>query len=257
VKTGDVTQQTRDLLEDMRIPCGRYLQEQIRIMSKNCLNALNPALFSNAKLDKTACFRSKALEHYRELAIEIVAEYENHVHLGVLVDPHDRDYAVGPYQPSGAILKTFSHAAHPHYDAKSFNPDELEMAKALDKFDYVWARNRDRLDYGIPLPLKSATSSTFYPDFLWWVNGTIWAIDPTGKHILNEKIRAKLFSVPDPMKIALVTRGRLDVNFKKLGEDGWTLVRIRMGNAAPENFESLSDMLSTLIAETGDAAATV
>jgi len=56
-------------------------------------------------------------------------------------------------------------------------------------------------------------------------------------------------SAPDPMKIALVTRGRLDTNFKKLGEDGWTLVRLRMGNAAPENFESLSETLSTLIAK--------
>lgn len=249
VKTGKETQQSRDLLEDMRVSCGRYLQDQIRALSKNCLNALNPALFATPPLEKSACYRSKALVHYRELAIELVAAYENHVRLASLADPDEQDYTVGPYQPSGAAQKPFDHAAHPHYDAKAFNPDELEMAKALDKFEHAWARNKDRVDYGIPLPVKSGSSSTFYPDFLWWVNDTVWAIDPTGKHILDEKIRAKLLNVPDPLRIALVTRGRLDASFKKVGEDGWSLVRLRLGNPAPEIFETLADMLTTLEAE--------
>lgn len=213
VKTGEVKQMKRDLLEDMRISCGRYLQEQIRILSKSCLNSMNPSLFGNERLDKTACFGSKALTHYRDLALDIVREYENHVRLGLLADPHERFYTVGPYQPSGTVMKEFTAAVHPRYDAKAFSPDELEMAKAFDKYPHPWARNKDRLDYGIPLPMKSASSSTFYPDFLWWVNGTVWAIDPTGKHILDEKIRGKLLAVPEPLKIALVTRGRLDVHF--------------------------------------------
>jgi type III restriction enzyme len=251
VKTGDVVHQERDLLEDMRSPCGRYLQEQIRVLSKSCLNSMNPALFSNEKLDKTACFGSKALLHYRGLALDLVREYENHVRLALLADPEEQSYTVKPYQPSGAIHKDFQHSAHPYYDSKAFaNNDESDMAKALDKFEHAWARNKDRLDYGIPLPLKSASSSTFYPDFLWWVNGTVWAIDPTGKHILDEKIRTKLLSVPHPLRIALVTRGKLDTTFKRIGEDGWTLVRLRLGNASPETFETLSDLLSDLVDET-------
>lgn len=250
VRTGDVEQQKRDLLEDMRVPCGRYLQEQIRITSKSCLNSMEPALFSNAKLDKTACYRSKALEYYRELALDLVAEYENHVKLAVLADPIERDYVVGPFQPSGSVPKTFKHAGHPHYDTKAFNPDELAFAKALDEFVFPWVRNKDRLDYGIPLPAKSGGSATFYPDFLWWVNGTVWAIDPTGKHLMNEKIRSKLLTVPAPLKIALVTRGGLDASFRRIGDDGWAVVRLRMGNAAPEVFENLNDMLTVLVNET-------
>lgn len=257
VKTGDVSHQERDLLEDMRSPCGRYLQEQIRILSKSCLNSMNPAHFSNEKLDKTACFGSKALLHYRELALDLVREYENHVRLGLLADPEEQYYTVGPYQPSGGVHKEFQHSAHPYYDSKAFaNNDEGDMAKALDKFDYIWARNKDRLDYGIPLPLKSASSSTFYPDFLWWVNGKVWAIDPTGKHILDEKIRTKLLAVPEPLQIALVTRGKLDIGFKKISEDGWTLVRLRLGNAAPETFDTLSDLLSDLAAESVETEVT-
>lgn len=253
VKTGHVKTQTRDLLEDMRVPCGRYIQDQIRVASKNCLNALNPALFSNPTLDRTACYGSKALAYYHELAAEIVREYENHVRLSLLADPDERDYTVGPYQPSGWALKKFKKSAHAEYDAKAFNLDEAEMAKALDKFPFRWVRNRERLDYAIPLPSKSGTSSNFYPDFIWWLKGVVWAIDPTGKHILDEKVRAKLLTVPDPLGIALVTRGQLDANFQRRGENGWTLVTRRTGQAVPETFESLDDLLGVLVATAAPA----
>ena len=51
-----------------------------------------------------------------------------------------------------------------------------------------------RLDYGILLPIKSGSSSYFYPDFLWWVKDTVWNIDPTGKFILMEKVKTKLLT---------------------------------------------------------------
>jgi type III restriction enzyme len=167
-----------------------------------------------------------------------------------LADPEEEFYIVGSYQPTSNITKTFDHAAHPHYDTKAFRGDELEVAKALDKFgEYVWARNKDRLDYGIPLPIKSGSSSTFYPDFLWWVKDTVWAIDPTGNFILNEKIRTKLLMVPAPLRIALLTRGQLSPSFTVLADTGWSLVRFRMGNAAPEYFSGLDDLLKTLADE--------
>src|SRR5438270_12938586 len=129
-------------------------------------------------------------------------------------------------------------------------PDELDVAKALDKHeDHVWVRNKDRLDYGIPLPIKSGSSSVFYPDFLWWVKKTVWAIDPTGKFILLEKVRTKLMSVPAPLKIALITRGKLAPNYTVLADDGWSLLRFRTGNAAPETFDSIDDVLGALVQE--------
>jgi type III restriction enzyme len=250
VKTGDVSHAQRDLLEDMRIRCGTFLYDQIRILSKNCCSAIHPDVFSNAQLDKTACYNSKALEHYRELAHNVVTEYENHVRLTELADPDKENHVVTSYQPSGGVDKPFKNSGHSHYDAKAFRGDELDVAKALDKFnDYVWVRNKDRLDYGIPLPIKSGSSSTFYPDFLWWVKKTVWAIDPTGKFILAEKLRTKLMSVPNPLKIALITRGKLTSTYDTLSDDGWALVRFRMGNAAPENFESLDDVMQTLVSE--------
>lgn len=245
VKTGKVAQDRRDLLEDMRVRCGAFLYQQIRTLSKNCASAIHPDAFSGEALAKSACFGSKALEHYRGVARQVVNDYENHVKLAQLADPENCDYIPDFYQPSSAVMKTFRNAAHSQYDTKAFRDDELEVAKALDKFsDYVWARNKDRLDYGIPLPIKSGSSSTFYPDFLWWVKDTVWAIDPTGKFIVKEKIRTKLLTVPAPLRIALITRGDLIS-----GDDGWSLLRFRLGNSAPEKFDSLSELFRTLINE--------
>jgi type III restriction enzyme len=168
----------------------------------------------------------------------------------VLADPERRDYVVDPYQPSSGVEKPFQHAAHEHYDTKPFREDELRVANALDKYeDYVWVRNKDRLHYGIPLPIKRGTSSVFYPDFLWFVKNTVWAIDPTGKFILLEKVRTKLMSVPPPLRIALITHVKLNSQYTQLPDDGWSLLRFRTGNAAPEMFDSIDDLLSTLISE--------
>ena len=250
VATGDVSQVQRDLLEDMRVRCGAFLYEQIRVLSKNCCSAIHPDAFSSPKLDKTACYNSKALDYYRDLAHSIVQEYENHVRLSELADPDQELYTVGPYQPSGTVKKPLKNAGHPFYDAKSFRPDELQVAKVLDKYrQFVWVRNKDRLDYGIPLPIKSGSSSVFYPDFLWWVKDIVWAIDPTGKFILMEKVRTKLLTLPAPLKIALLTRGQLSPSFVSTGDTGWSLVRFRIGNAAPENFQTLEEVLTTLVDE--------
>src|SRR5665213_619274 len=250
VRTGDVTHNTRDLLEDMRIRCGSYLQEQIRAQSKNCANAIPVNVFTTPELNKTACFKSKALDCYKPLANRFAQEYARRVRLEHLVDPDVDQYVVGSFYPTGNIPKPFDHAGHAFYDSKSFNPDELAFAKALDKFDHVWVRNKDRIGYGIPLPIKSGSSSNFYPDFLWWVNDTVWALDPTGKFILDEKIRTKLLTVPAPLRLALITKNKLSSQYQKIEDGGWTLMRFRVGNAAPEPFDSLDDLLKQLISET-------
>jgi type III restriction enzyme len=74
----------------------------------------------------------------------------------------------------------------------------------------------------------------------------VWAIDPTGKFLLEDKIRTKLLTVPEPLRIALITRGKLDLSYKRIDDNGWTLVRRRLGTAAPEVFESVAELLDEL-----------
>lgn len=109
-------------------------------------------------------------------------------------------------------------------------------------------RNPTRGDgYGIQLPVKVGSSNTFYPDFLWWVDGECFAIDPTGKHILEEKVRGKLLTIDIP-KIALITRGKVAADFHSLTDtDGFTLVRPRKTRAAaPEYVNTLEEALERL-----------
>ncbi len=54
VKTGDVAHAKRDLLEDMRVRCGAFLYEQVRILSKNCCSAIHPDVFSSAALRRVS-----------------------------------------------------------------------------------------------------------------------------------------------------------------------------------------------------------
>lgn len=249
VKTGDATSMMRDLIEDMRMPCGLFLQSQIRALSRNCANAIHSDAFTTKQLEKTACFGSKALAHYQQVAVDVVREYENHVELTQVVDPTDAEHAIGAYLPSGEVKKEFANAAHSHYDSKSFNDLEIQMAKALDTFgEHVWSRNRPRVDYGIPLPIKSGSSSTFYPDFIWFVNDTVWCIDPTGKFILDEKLRTKLLFVPKPLRIALVTPDKYDERYRKLSAGGWSLLRWKSGALEPELFDTLTELLAALVA---------
>ena len=60
-----------------------------------------------------------------------------------------------------------------------------------------------------PLPKKAGDSSTFFPDFLVWHADVVWAIDTTGPHLLDEKVRGKLISLGTP-RMALVTRGTIN-----------------------------------------------
>ena len=235
----------------MRVRCGTFLYETIRILSKNCCNAIRPDVFLNPKLDKTACYNSKALDYYRDLAHSIVQDYENHVRLSELADPDRRLYTVGPYQPSGTIKRPLNNAGHPFYDAQAFRPDELQVAKGLDKYrQYVWVRNKE------PHRLRHTAADQeriFFClltlTFCGGVKNTVWAIDPTGIFILTEKVRTKLLTLPSPLKIALLTRGQLSPSFVSTGDTGWSLVRFRTGNAAPENFQTLEEVLTTLVYE--------
>ena len=100
--------------------------------------------------------------------------------------------------------------------------------------------------------MKSGTSNTFYPDFLWWIDDTCYAIDPTGAHILNEKVRGKLLAIANP-KIVLITRGRVSRDFSSVEpDDGWSTVRPLAGRApSPEYFTSIRDALVRLAKEAG------
>lgn len=62
---------------------------------------------------------------------------------------------------------------------------------------WVWNPTADSDGFGIPAK-KARDSATFYPDFLIWKDDLCWALDRTGRHLLDEKVRGKLVALGTP-----------------------------------------------------------
>jgi type III restriction enzyme len=230
-------------------PNGAFLRRRIQRLSRSCAHLLHPDLFNGAAYEQASCSGSQAQKDLAALALDVVHAYEQSVELQVNPIREERAWTVQPYQPGAGELLSFKNAAHPKYARSAFNKDELEFANALDAVRTgVWLRNGSRgVGYGLPLPVKVGDSSSFFPDFLWWVDGECFAIDPTGRYILEGKIRAKLLDLPTP-RVVLVTRGKVSQDWTRREDaDGWTMVRRRTGRLpAPEHFDKLTDLLNRL-----------
>jgi type III restriction enzyme len=230
-------------------PNGAFLRRRIQRLSRSCAHQLHPDLFKGPAFEQASCAGSLAQTDLAALAADVVEAYEQSVELKVNPIASESDWVVGEHQPGTGELSQFKNAGHAKYGRSGFNKDEYEFAQALDAFGKgVWVRNPSRgTGYGLPLPTKVGDSATFYPDFLWWVGGSCFAIDPTGRHILEDKVRAKLLDLANP-KVVLVTRGKVTVDWTRHEDaEGWTMVRQRTGRkAAPEHFETLQDLLKRL-----------
>jgi type III restriction enzyme len=103
----------------------------------------------------------------------------------------------------------------------------------------------------VPLPRKVGDSATFYPDFLLWLGSDCWAIDTTGPHLLDEKVRGKLLTLETP-RLALAVRGTVDLGSgSRKGKDGWSLVLPREHlQPIVEHGDDLDALLGHLISAT-------
>jgi type III restriction enzyme len=232
-----------------RTPNGVFLRRRIQRLSRPCAHQLHPDLFNGPAFEQASCAGSLAQTELANLGADVVDAYEQSVELKVNPIVAERQWVVGEHHPGGTELVSFKNAAHTKYGRSGFNKDELEFAQALDAFGVgVWARNPSRgSGYGLPLPTKIGDSTAFYPDFLWWVGRQCFAIDPTGRHILEDKVRTKLLDLDNP-KVVLVTRGKVTSDWTRTEDtEGWTMVRRRTGRkVSPEHFETLQELLTRL-----------
>lgn len=134
--------------------------------------------------------------------------------------------------PSKAVK--FDYALHEAYSG--LNADELPFAEELDRLKVTWYRNPSRSGYGIPL-LTPGASKTFYPDFLVWKGKDVFALDPTGEHILLDKLGRKLLDIPPHPKskvrlwVRLISRGGWNDHLQKVSNDGFTVWRLGSGHS--------------------------
>lgn len=219
-----------DVARSARTRNGLYLRRRIQQANRNCLNAIRPELFRGNGLDQLSCQGATAQSELGDLAATAVEFYESNVEYEPTPDPLKSHWLPAPHRPRGGERLVFENSVHEAYSRGDFNSDELALAHALDTVDKGhWVRNPPSPDigFGIPLPSKVGDSLTFFPDFLWWVNGKCWGIDPTGLHLLNAKVRGKLQDFESP-RLALVVRGEVDLSTgAQKGKAGWSLVVTR------------------------------
>jgi type III restriction enzyme len=235
------------VLRSARTQNGTFLRCRIQQRNRACVNAIHPDRFRGPAFEQFSCHGSQAQEDLTTLAATIVDYFEDRVGYQDDPDPDKTTWKIGEYRPRSKDMIDFDRAAHPKYSKADFNTDELAFVRALDRFKgVIWARNpaTEGQGYGIPLPKKVGDSSTFYPDFLMWKKDVCWAIDTTGRHLLDEKVRGKLVALENP-RMALVVRGRVDLGSgSREGKDGWSLV---LGRPNLKPIVEHSDDLDTLV----------
>jgi type III restriction enzyme len=252
---GDDDTRYKTIAAAMRRPTGEFLRRRIQAGNRHCAHLLPPEIFTGPAYEQRASTGSLAQQMLSERAAAVIDQFERSVQLVPNEISGEETWMLSPHQPSSDDMVGYRHAAHARYSKRGFRPDEREFADALDSLKTgIWARNPARgSGYGVGLPVKVGSSNTFYPDFLWWIKDVCYAIDPTGAHILNEKVRGKLLTIPKP-QIVLVSRGRISKDFGSVeSEDGWTMVRPLQGRSpSPEYFGSVRDVLTKLAREAGE-----
>lgn len=153
------------------------------------------------KFDALIEINSAAAEHIRAKARDVANAYI--VHSRIFQNDFDSPYSVGPVLIDPANAVEFAKSLHRKYSG--LNSLELRFAKALDKTQRIWARNPRNSGFYIPL-LDLASSSTYWPDFLVWIDKRVVAIDTKGDHLLTDATIGKLFDIDtlgEPAKVVL------------------------------------------------------
>jgi len=228
------------VLHSARTLNGIYFRRRLAARNRNALNALDPdAYMQGTSFQQFSCQSSNAQRHLSQLAGEVADYYENLVTFDVDPDPELATWTASEHRPRNSEMVSFTNAAHENYSRGNFNLDEIVFAQALERNGRgVWLRNADSgsFGYSIPLPFKVGDSLRFFPDFIWWPNGPggkALAIDTTGRHLINEKIRGKLVALDQP-KVALVVRGDVDLEHEQVTKENvWTAVMARPGIPRP------------------------
>ncbi|MBJ6107701.1 DEAD/DEAH box helicase family protein [Hymenobacter sp. BT523] len=256
--------------ENAEVPVWKYLFERLagidgRLVKKENTR-FSPNLKEHAKMKQRMQFGSEAMRQLNDRLPQMQqllnAEFR-------LESEPDDPYLVKEFIMSSPDLKTDDAAKRAKYAVRQYdnalhgeynglNPFEAEVAEALDKLALTWCRNPVNGGYGIPIPILGEGTTAFYPDFLLWAGKKgIWAIDPKGKHILNDAMTTKLFGVADihdlsqRVRVAFVVEGQYAVeapNYqpKRMGKTGCTLIWRDGSQPKGRHFDNPSQLVAYL-----------
>lgn len=206
----------------------------IREVEQSYGDAVNLCDIEEPKMDAMVEYTSRAAENIREAARKVVKAYTEH---SMIVHDSINSYYVDEIPVNRSDIVEFKYSIHSGYSRSSFNKFELKFAEALDKAKKDWMRNPSKSFFEIPL-LDGGNTKSFNPDFLVWVKNAIIAIDTKGDHLIHVDSVRKLFNIqkirkgPD-LYIRLVTEGQWNIDKVKVGNNGYTVWKIKDSRPTP------------------------
>jgi type III restriction enzyme len=211
--------------------------------------ALEVTRSDDPKFDARIELQSPADGVIRKAADEVVQIYLERV---VLKQRVHNPYVVGEIIVDPTSAETFTNALHAAYSGLNRSL-ELPFAKELDRLKLTWCRNPSRSGFAIPL-LSPGQSKSFYPDFLIWKGGNVFALDTTGEHILESKLGRKLLAIePHPKSkikliVRLISRGHWNDQPQRESAEGFTMWSLGHANALhPIHVGTISEALKAAL----------
>ena len=177
--------------------------------------------WADPRFDARVEVTSAAATSLRDAAEKLADAY---VENSQLVFEEGNPYKVGPVLVNPKKAKKFKNALHDAYDLNGF---EQEIAVAIDETGLQWVRNPSNGGYSIPL-LDKGDTRHFFPDFLVWQDGLIFAIDPKGGHLLAKDAWRKLLDIRDEkgnrkVLVRFISTGKWTDDMKHVGANGLTV----------------------------------
>lgn len=224
-----------------------------RFVLRRALQAQHPRVanvinWADPKFDARIEINSLAAHELRQAADNLVSLYLDHTQL---VCEDENPHRVGPVLVDRDKLVAFRHALHDGYS--DLNPDEEEVAHALDKLGHRWCRNPSSGGFSIPL-LDRGRTRNFFPDFLVWKDNVIFALDPKGEPYLATDAGRKLLSIRDDsgakvVLVRLITRGKWDADkLRPLSQSGYTAWSLtNTGKVRARHKAQLSEIIDTCL----------
>lgn len=248
-----------------------YLSARLRAIDDRIVNdrstIFSPNLRDYPRLRQRVEYGSEAIQPLNRIVDSIISKLNEEfrlVSMGKL-----SQYEVPPFKliapdatgTSEAVrekykVRQYKNAIHAEYNG--MNNFEVQIAAALDSTGKRWCRNPARGGgYAIPIPQIGAGTDSFYPDFLLWNGSEVWALDPKGKHLINEAITRKLLDLRAVSKmkvrlqVAFLVEGRGSIStlgkYVEEGPGGFTLVRRTSAGIKSSHHKTAKEMINALI----------
>lgn len=212
------TVKTMDMPHSNRVTARWIVRRGMQSLLPEAAKAID---WADGRFDARVEITSTAATALRDAADNLVDAY---ICNSELVFEEENPYAVGSVLVNPKKAKKFTNALHARYD---LNALEQPIAEAIDETGLDWARNPSNGGFRIPL-LDKGDTLWFYPDFLVWKDGLVFAIDPKGDHLIHKDAGRKLLTIRDEkgqrkVLVRLITEGKWNDQVQNIGSSGYTV----------------------------------